>query len=208
MERIQQSKDKIQKICDVLKKETLEPAKQEVKQMLENAKMQADQILLQAKKEAESILKTTKEEQEKQNKIFASSLNLACRQTLEGLKEQIQQKLFNENISQVLQQELRKSDVLAKLINTIVEAIQKEGTKAHLSAYIPREVPAKEVNDLLLQKTKEMLEEKGVVLGDFFAGVKVEMKDDRITLDITDDSLKHIVASYIQRDFRDRLFSV
>ena len=39
--------DKIKKICDQLREETLEPAKQEAEEMLENAKKQAEKIIFQ-----------------------------------------------------------------------------------------------------------------------------------------------------------------
>ena len=53
MKGLETGKDKIQKICDALRKETLEPAKQEAREIVENAHLKADEILQEAKKKAE-----------------------------------------------------------------------------------------------------------------------------------------------------------
>jgi V/A-type H+/Na+-transporting ATPase subunit E len=208
MERLQESKDKIKKICDILKKETLEPAKQEAKEIVENAKMQADEILLNAKKEAEKIYQATQEEREKQKKIFEASLNLACRQAIDGLKEQIKNKLFYDNLLESLQIETQKPSVIAKLIQVIVEAIQKEGIDSDLAAYIPKNISVQEINDQLLSQVKDKLQDKSVALGDFYGGVKITLIGPKITLDMTDEAIRDIVAYYVQRDFRERLFAL
>ena len=49
MKEMEKGSDKVQKICELLKQETLEPAKQEAKELLENAKMQASRIVQEAK---------------------------------------------------------------------------------------------------------------------------------------------------------------
>ena len=48
MKGLESGKDKIQKICDALRKETLEPAKQEAREIVENAHMQASEIVTEA----------------------------------------------------------------------------------------------------------------------------------------------------------------
>ena len=45
MKGLDTGREKIQKICDSLRKETLEPAKQEAREIIENAHMQASEIV-------------------------------------------------------------------------------------------------------------------------------------------------------------------
>jgi len=207
MDTLDKAKDKVQKICDALKKETLQPAKQEAKEIVENAHMQKEEIIEGARKDAEKIHIAEQEERENRKKSFEAALNLACRQALEGLKEQIEKKLFQENLQAVVNEESRKNDVIAKLINVVVQAIEEQGIDTELSAYIPTKISEKEINAHLLKKVIDKLKEKSVSLGDFYGGAKIEMKDEKITLDISDEAIRDLVANYIRRDFRDKLFA-
>ena len=207
MENLEKAQDKVQKICDILKNETIAPAKQEAQEIIENAKLQAQQIMQQAYKEIEKIQQKENEEKAKRKQAFDVAMQLACRQALEGLKEQIEKKFFQENLTEVLQKELQKNDVIARLINVVVNAIEEKGIETELIAYIPEKISAKEINAKLLQKVIEKLQGKSVVLGDLYAGAKVCMKDEKITLDISDEAIRDVVASYIRRDFRDMLFA-
>ena len=58
-----------------------------------------------------------------------------------------------------------------------------------------------------MKKVIDKLKEKSVSLGDFYGGAKIEMKDEKITLDISDEAIRDLVANYIRRDFRDKLFA-
>ena len=58
-----------------------------------------------------------------------------------------------------------------------------------------------------LKKVIDKLKENSVVLGDFYGGAKIEMKDEKITLNISDEAIRDLVANYIRRDFRDKLFA-
>ena len=54
-------KDKVKKICDVLRKETLEPAKLEADEMIESAKERAREIIALAEQEVERMHEGAKE---------------------------------------------------------------------------------------------------------------------------------------------------
>ena len=50
MKGIETGKDKVKKICDFLRNETLDPARHEADSILENAREKAEKILFEAKK--------------------------------------------------------------------------------------------------------------------------------------------------------------
>ena len=56
MKGLETGKDKVKKICDVLKRETLEPAKHEADEIVASARKKADEILADAHKEAKKML--------------------------------------------------------------------------------------------------------------------------------------------------------
>ena len=55
MKGLESGKDKVKKICDILRKETLEPAQDEARGLIESAKEQAQQLIEEAKQEAERL---------------------------------------------------------------------------------------------------------------------------------------------------------
>ncbi len=207
METLEKRKDKVKKICDVLRKETLEPTKQEAKEILENAQMRAKEIINKAESDAQKILLDSEKLKEEKTKALEASLKLASRQALESLKAKIEKELFQTNLAELVRNELNKKDRIADLITTLIQAIEKEGIDTDLSVYISEKVPVKEINLLLAKHILEKLKEKSVVLGDFLGGVKIELKDEKITLDMSDQAIIDLIAEYIRRDFRSLLFA-
>lgn len=206
MENLETGKDKIKKICDILKKETLQPAKQEAQQIVEVAGQEAHQIIRDAEAKAEQILNEAKAKMEKEKELFRSSLTQACRQGLEALRQDIENKLFNSGLDDWLQKNTADPAVGAKLISALVQAIEKEGISADFSAIVPAQVPADKVNAALGQDIIDKLKEKSVVVGDFIGGVQLKLHDRKLTLDVSDDALKELLGHYIRKDFRELLF--
>lgn len=206
MRTLEIGKDKVKKICEALKKETLEPAKQEAEELIASAKRQADEILADAKDQAEKMIEHARLEIERQRGVFQASLAQASRQTLESLKEKIEDKLFKPELKKLITKSVQDPKILAQMITAVVKAIEKEGTEVDLSAYIPSAVPAKEVNQLLAAEIIQRLKEKGVLLSPISGGIEVKMVQDNITIDLSDAALKEIVANYIRKDFRELVF--
>ncbi len=206
MKGIDTGKDKVKKICDVLKRETLEPAKKEAEEIVEAAAVKAEAIIREAKKDAEKTLQDARKEIEKERNVFQSSLNQACKQALEVLKQDIESKLFNPELSKMLHQPLVEPGVLADLIKAVVGAIEKEGTNADLSAFIPQTVTAETVNRLLTKNILEKLKGQSVQVGPLKGGIAVKMDKENITIDVSEEALKELVSNYIRKDFRETLF--
>lgn len=206
MKGLEAGKDKVKKICDVLRKETLEPAKHEAEEVVSAARRQADEILADAEDRAEKMFENARLEIERQKAIFQASLTQACRQTMEFLKEKIKEKLFNPELSRLLSKPLQEPKVIAQIISTVVEAIEKGGLEADLSAYISSAVSVKDVNALLSKEILERLKEKSVLLSPIGGGIEVKIVQENVTIDLTEATLREIVANYIRKDFRALLF--
>lgn len=200
--------DKVKKICDLLKKETLEPAQEEAHHLLETAKLRAQQMIAEAERHIEAMNKKAEKEREQKQAVFEASLAHACRQTLEVLKEKIVHKLFNPELSSLLLKPLQETQVVAKLIEVVVQAIEKEGISADLSVAIASIVPAREVAELLGAKIVHKLKEKGVLLSTIGGGIEVKMVDRHLTIDLSDSAFKELVAEYVRKDFHQLIFGV
>lgn len=206
MKGIDTGKDKVKKICDVLKRETLEPAKKEAEQIIQEAHDKSRQIVQSAKEEAAKLIEASKKEIEKDRNVFQSSLNQACKQSLELLKQKIEGQFFHPELGEVLQKPLKDPNVVAELIKAVVQALEKEGIDADLNAIVPRTVSAQAVNQLLLKNILDKLKAKTVELGAIQGGVFVKAEKDNISIDVTESALKELVSDYIRKDFRETLF--
>ncbi|MCC5831419.1 MAG: V-type ATP synthase subunit E [Chlamydiales bacterium] len=206
MENLETGKDKIKKICEILKNETLLPAKEEAQQIVEVAGQEAHQIIRDAESKAEEILNEAKAKIEKEKELFRSSLTQACRQGLEALRQDIEGRLFNSGLDEWLKKNTANPEVGAKLISVLVEAIENEGISAEFSAVVPEQVPADKVNAALGQDVLDKLREKSVTVGDFIGGVQLKLHDRKLTLDLSDGALKELLGHYIRKDFRELLF--
>jgi len=207
MKGLETGKDKVKKICDLLKRETLEPAQIEAQEILETARLRSEEIIAEAHRKAEALHQVAHQEIQQQKAVFQASLSQACRQTLDSLKEKIEQKLFNPELSSLFGKPLQDPIIGAKLIEVVVQALEKEGIDANLSASISSAVSAREVNSALTSKILDRLKEKGVLLSSIGGGVEVKINDQNMTIDLSDTAFKELVANYIRKDFRDLIFN-
>jgi len=206
MKGLETGKDKVKKICDVLKRETLEPAKHEAEEIVAAARRQADEILADAHKESKRMAENAHLQIEKQKVIFQASMTQACRQTLEVLKEKIEHKLFNPELAKMVAKPMQDPQLIARLIHAIVHALEKEGTQSDLSVVVSSAISARAVNELLASDVVQKLKEKGVLLSSLGGGIEVKLLNDNITIDLSDETIKELVSTFIRKDFREFIF--
>lgn len=207
MKGLETGKDKIQKICDALKKETLDPAKQEAREIIENAHMQASEILSDAKKKALELLEQAEKEMEEKKRVSQASLSLACRQVIELLKQKIEKEIFNQELYSLISKEMVEPKIIAQLINTLIRSIEERGIEDEFIAKIPKEVSPRIINELLAKRVLEKLANQTVVASEIKGGAQIQLKKGKITVDISDEALYELISGYIRRDLRDLVFS-
>ncbi len=206
MKTVDTGKEKINKICTLIKEETLEPAKKEAEQIIQAAKQQAALLLKEAAEEALRLKKETLQQLEKEKNVFQSSLNQACKQSLEILRESIETKLLNPELSTFLLESLQESTVVENLISAVIQAIEKEGIDADLKVLIPKSVSSKDITSFLLSKITNKLKKVAVSIGDMQGGIEVRIAENNMIIDVSDRALKDLVANYIRKDFQEILF--
>jgi V/A-type H+/Na+-transporting ATPase subunit E len=208
MKNLDTGKDKIQKICNLLKNETIEPAKQQAREIIENAHMQAEEIINNAKKLAEDIEGKSEKVIQQKNKVFESSLKLASKQVIEDLKQKIEKSLFDDNLAKFVAETTSKDSVSSKLINVIVEAIEKEGINVDLHAYVSSNMNLDEINKLLVKSALDKLRNKISVDSNICGGVLMKLEKENIIIDVSDEAIKELIANFIREDFRDKIFGI
>lgn len=206
MKGLDTGKEKVKKICDVLRRETLEPAEQESKKIVQQAQMRAEEIVKEARAEAEKLKADALKEIEKEKTVFVSSLQQAGKQVLDSLRESIEKKLLNPEIAELLLRPLQDPKVIVNLIQALVGALEKEGTAANLDVLVPRVISPQAINECLMQNVLSKLKNNSVSIGQMTGGIQVKMLNDNISIDITDAALKEWISTYIRQDFRKILF--
>lgn len=207
MRSLEKGQDKIQKICDKLRRGTLEPAEKEVQQILEEAHKKAELIKAEAERHVEQMIKQARGQIEQERNVFHSALQQAAKQMAEGLRQEIEHKLFNEELQHILEKQMADPKIIAELINGIVKAIEKEGLTTDLTAIIPRLISPDDVNALLIESVRKRLKGKPLEIGGFVGGAQVKLIGKKMTIDLTDQAIKELLANYMRKDFRKMIFS-
>lgn len=198
--------DKIQKICDILKKDTIEPAKKEAEDVKAQAEREAQEIIERAKEERKKILDSTQKEQEQLKRVFLTSLEQASKQVFELLRQKVQSDFFNLSIAKKVNPKMADPKVITRLIDAIIHSLESEGLAQNLTLLIPKTVSTQEVVELLAPDVLNYLKEENLKVGDFNGGVQVRLNDKELTLEMTDDVLKKLLLDYVRKDFRDFFF--
>ncbi|MGR3912360.1 MAG: V-type ATP synthase subunit E [Candidatus Rhabdochlamydia sp.] len=208
MKGLETGHNKIKKICDVLKKETLEPAELKAQALIEEAKREAEEIISQAHQRSEQMQLESQLEMQKQKLAFEASLAQACRQTTESLKEKIETQFFHPQLFALIEAPLKDPNVIAKLIQSVIRGIEKEGIMGNMEAFIPFGAPIDEVNHLLGKRLLEKLKDKTVLHASLKGGIEVKLTDQHMTLDLSDETFHEMIVSYLRKDFRQFLFGL
>lgn len=207
MRSLEKGQDKIQHICDKLRHATLEPAEKEAQRIIEEAQKKAEAIKADGERHVEQLIKQARGQIEQERNVFHSALQQAAKQTVEGLRQEIEHKLFNDELQYILEKQMGDPKIIAELINGIVKAIEKEGLTTDLTAVIPRLVSTDDINDLLIENVRKRLKGKSLELGGFAGGVQVKLIGKKMTIDLTDQAIKELLANYMRKDFRQLIFS-
>lgn len=206
MKALEKGQEKIQRICAILREETLEPAKEEAQAILRKAEAEKEALLEEARKEAALFVEEAHRSVKKEKEIFQASLEQASKQALESLRQDIEMRLFNEELGDMLLKEMASPTGVAKLLTGLIQALDKEGLAADITAVIPKTVDAKQVAAALAENVLQKLKGGSLVLGRFGGGVQLKLANKNIMLDVTDESLKELLSSYLRKDFRKLIF--
>ena len=206
MKTLDKGKDKIKKICEVLREETIEPAKKQGDEIVKEARKKAEKMLAEAQAGALKMIENARAEIEMMKNGFDASLSQAAKQSIESLKQAVENHLFNKNLASLVESSSADPHLVAALINAVIQALQKDGISADLSAIIPEKISPQAVNQLLLANVAKFLQ-KPLELGSFAGGAQVKLVDKKITIDISDRALRDLLATHVVRkEFRKLFF--
>ncbi len=206
MKTLERKDDKIKKICDQLREETLEPARVEAERIVAEAREQAQAIIQAARQQAEQMHQQMQQNLVRERTVFESTLRQAAKQVIEQIRQQIEQQLFRPELRTLIEKQASNPILIAHLIESFAKALEKNGIYSNLEVLIPETVPAQEVVRLLAKQILQRIKGQALQLSGFQGGAQVLLQDQNIMFDMSDQALKELVISYIRKDLRHFFF--
>ncbi len=206
MELLDSGEDKVKKICEAIRSQTLDPAKQEAKDIVQKAIEEAEKIVKRAHEEAHHILQENEKKIQQEKNVLRSALSLSCKQSLQALKQEIEENIFSKEISNMIKNCMDESSV-AKFLDVICGAIEKEGISSDLEVYLSKNLSKEDVAKKLASSVLSKIKGKTFGLSSVASGVEVKISDDDMTIELSDDVLKQLLSQFVREDFRELIFS-
>jgi V/A-type H+-transporting ATPase subunit E len=203
---LEKAQERIQTICEKIRLEVLDPAKEQAHEIVEKAKRDAEHIRGEAHQEAKKIVSDVQQKLEEEKRIYASALEAASRQAVEMLKQKVEKSFFNPAIENWIRSGMGEEKETAKLIEVIIQAVEKEGITANINIQIPKTFSAEKILSHMARDIAVKLKSGAVIVGDMDAGIRVNLSNRHLTLDISDEALREILGSYLRQDFRKTFF--
>lgn len=197
---------RVEQICDILKKEIVDVAHKEAQGIVEQAQKQAQAILQAAQAEVAQLQKNAEEERQKARGVFLASLHQAGKQVLASLQDKLENSFFSQELMKISTEALQDPTLLAKLVEALIEAIQKQGLDVDLAVLIGKKVNKEAVQSLLASKILEKVEGKTLQIGEKQSGCVVKMKQQHMSIEMTEETLQEALSDYLKEDVRKMLF--
>jgi V/A-type H+-transporting ATPase subunit E len=206
MKKLESGQDQLQRICDLLRHDTLEPALAEARRIENEAQQNAKRLIEDAHRKASEREAAAHEQIKKEREIFDQNLRQALKQAADMLKQEILHSLFNSSLAALLQRPLSEPHLMAKLVDAIVEAIQKEGIDSSLELEVGKQIPAQQLVQALQPAVKEELQKGRILTASFPSGIAIKISDKDVTLDMSESAIRDWLGRFLRKDFRDMLF--
>ena len=205
MKKLESGQDQLQRICDLLRHDTLEPALSEARRIEADAQHAAQKLLDEAHKKAAERESASRQQIQREQEVFNQNLKQALKQAVELLRQEIEQSLFRSSLKAVLQQPLTQPDLMAKLVEAVIAAIRKEGLDAPLDVEIGNSMSRDQLTKALGPAVLKELEKGHIQTASFPAGLAIKIRGDDITVDLSEGAIREWLARFLRKDFREML---
>ena len=206
MEKRGTGDERLAAICQLIRNETLDPAKEEAEQIKHAAERDAAHIRAEAKRHAEQMLHDARTLLKTEKDAFDASLEMTARHTVALLKEKVEHTLFNPAFDRYLSKELSDEKKTAHLLDLIIQGIEKEGLEGDLSIWLGKNLDREEVLKNICFETAQQIAQNTVFSGEHTSGLVVKITDRHLSIEITPQGLKELMAGFLRPDFRAMLF--
>lgn len=202
-----------------LREEGVSAGRGEADRILSDARTQAQQVLAKANAEAKDRVETARKESDAYRAAGEEALKTAMRDAVLTMKANLMDK-FSSDVGRLVSRELENSEFLKQMILEVAGRAtdgagigEEDELDFILPASIvgleelrgnPEELQKGRLTNFALGLTGDMLRE-GVTFhasDDGASGIRVQVKDKNITLDLTDGAVAALLLQHLQPRFR------
>lgn len=206
MDRRGSGDERLAAICQMIRNETLEPAKNEAEQIRLNAEREASKIITEAKQEADRLLHEARKKFQEDQEMFEASLQQAGAQAIGLLKEKIEKTFFYPALDSFLDKQFDDEKHTAQLLNVLIEFIEKNGPEGNLEVWLGSKLSKEKVIQRLTKEALANLPKEGLRVSERAYGFTVTVAEKHVSIEISPESVREMLATFLRGDFRKFLF--
>ena len=206
----------VQQLIDRLQSEGVKKGESEADAIVSTARTQAMTILDQARKEADQVVKSAQQEADRTRANGEEAVRLAGRDAILHLTEELR-KDFERKLRKLVGHALKDTEFLKQLILEVARRAMPEESGSRVNLLLPADqVSSEELSqkpDKLAKGSlaKFVLGLGGATLRDGLTfhvadsdvpGVRVQIVDDDLQIDLTTDTLAHLLFQHLSPRFQ------
>ena len=198
--------DKLQELTQKLYDEGLAKGKQEGEALLQKAAAEADSIVKKAQEEAEAILAKARKDAEDYKVKVEGDVKMAAQQSVQATRTDIENLVIAKVVDGTVDKALANEDYIKGIITAVAQKFSAE-EPADLSLVLPESLKAalepfvKNELGKLLGKGVDAAFSKKVA-----GGFKIGPKNGGYFVNLTDDTFKELIGSYLRPATKKLLF--
>lgn len=200
MKHLDTGSEKIKKICDAIRHETLEPAKQQARAIIEQASDQAATIIQDARNQADSILEAAKKQHEKERQIFESSMVHSSNLFKERLKQEIENNFLSPSLEKIASSIFNDAKMTAQIVSAIVEGWNKQSGSGDLATLISQGINKEDFIKSLSADVKARMIK--IEAQEAIKGVVLKSQGENLRIEISQNQLVEALMNALRQDFR------
>lgn len=198
---------KLDELTDKLYENGIGKAKTEAEAILAEARSKADQIIAEAEKKSEEMAARSRSDAENMKKQTASEISLASEQALSTLKSNIRELLIQSVIGDSVNEAVKDSGFIKKLILAIAEKWDPEKASLDLSVILPA-ADQKDFVNYFESKAKAILD-KGLEIKaseKVKTGFQIAPKDGSYKISFNEEAFNQFFLSFLRGKAQEVLF--
>ncbi len=199
----------LQTLLDKIYQEGVNKGQEKAEQLINEARQKADNILREAEKEADEIRKKAQKENEELSRNVTSELDLAARQSISALKQQISRLITSKIVSEPLHTTFSDEDFLKRTIEQLIQNWrEQDDAPSQLSLFLPPDQEDK-LYQYFSAKSKEVLN-GGLEVnfdGKLTSGFRIGPSDGNYIISFTDKDFEAFFLDYLRPRTKKLLFN-
>lgn len=206
MKAIDTGNDKVRKLCEVLQRDTLDPAKGEAAKIVEHAHEEAKRIVEEAKGHAKEIIEEARQRIEQEKQVFETAVALSARQAISSLQQDVEKVILEKGFNALVEKEIASPMATGRLLEALVDAVKEAGLDGSILAVLPAHLKKEEVLSAMSEKAVQAIQDMHSEPS-LKAGVRLKIQDKNLVLDFSGQVIKELLSTYVREDFRKRIFN-